>query len=584
MMSQSEPSKVNQSPQINVDIPSSPNRLAPPQVNQNNPDDLSRWTDDEYVLKRRAHHNPTAQDHLYNLYRIIDDDKAIGNSFQSIVAVEDYHRTDDSTDPNFVSYEVQAENIIGNASGLLIGVFTHWMIKHKYPNRRSLNPFYRNFKVLAGVGASVGTTLAYLLPFPKYIQKIAGNLLADILGITFALFAFPYWLVREYVLKTPHNKRNEFAKVGTEGWSKYGKTLLVYGAAAGQLAGALHSHFTGASLSADVALYGGIAGVSAFFLGIILVPVINKCCSKYLQTDKDSFRNNYVRTGMTLGMALGSALGFVLGTILFPGLGTMAGMAIGGAIGSLVGGAAIGIKGKAISANIHKKKDSENSWDYSSRSTSFFFASLGTIVGLFIPVPGGAMVGAALGAAIGGVVGWFAGMGATKVARSQFPEEKKANSMPWTQRMGMGSNICSIIGGVIGLVAGLIVAGPAGALFGVTLGYAIGSFVGSIIGVLYDPKLKPKNKPTPKPLYKPSGKEMELTDALVYTKLNNQVQPKPPERKHEVRSVTPPIDIPRKAVVRSSKPKSLNTFYPPLPKREYSISQQEFGMKRKLTV
>lgn len=370
--------------------------------------------------------------------------------------------------------------------------------------------------------------------------------------------------------------KNPYTKLGNEGWSKYGKTFLVYGLSLGQIIGVIYACFVPVNMLASMAIFGGITALVTFVGSLALIPLINWLTNGALTTkSRDKFRNNYIRTGMTLGLAVGSVLGFIIGSLV-PGLGIVVGMAIFSAAFSIILGAAIGASGYQLSEKIHgkwrniepceilksnikpkednlgqlsmtanmgyvrfrnrlyyvnrlKKKvtaieglsdaeirefdrrleparqrilapdelsiagnlsgyvhfDTGNSFCYASRGLAYFFAYIGTIVGLFLPVPGGMFVGAALGAAIGSMVGWFAGLLVVEEARRISPNEEKTN-LPWTQRLATGSSAFAVIGAGIGFGLGFLGGGPAGAVFGMMLGLAIGGIVGGIGGILFD--------------------------------------------------------------------------------------------------
>lgn len=435
----------------------------------------------------------TAQDQLNFASRWLENGRFLGGLSQAalLASQKDHVDLSDSTE---VNYEIQMGGVIGNSSGFLMGLILHWLVKGKYQKKKSYNPLYRNFKTLASFGFSVGMAVAKTLPISSSAQNFVGAILADISSLVCGLFAIPYWLFRQYVLKTPEAKRNLYARTGKEGWSKYGKTCLVYGASLGQVAGAIYSQVKRTNIMASMAIGSGIASIGSFLLGITLIPLINKLCSKILVSDsKDSFRNNYIRSGMTLGTAIGSAVGFLLGTVLLPGLGSTAGMLLGAAIGSMVGGVTLGVSGRRISQSVNTKwkisDDTDNSWDYATRSTSFLCAFLGSAIGFFLPIPGGALVGAALGGAIAGAIGWAAGFGVIHTARKINPIEPKSTTLPWTQRMASGSGIGSLIGSVLGFVLGMA-GGPLGAIAGAALGGAIGGFIGGVCGVLYEKKAR----------------------------------------------------------------------------------------------
>ncbi|MHB1946850.1 MAG: hypothetical protein ACYCQI_01900 [Gammaproteobacteria bacterium] len=216
--------------------------------------------------------------------------------------------------------------------------------------------------------------------------------------------------------------------------------------------------------------------------------------------NKDSFRNNYVRTGILLGAALGTTVGFILGTLVFPGVGSAIGMTLGGAIGGIAGGTVLGITGERISKHTKKRwgvgEDTDNSWDYATRSMYYTGAFLGAAIGFFVPVPGGALVGAAIGGAMGGLAGWVGGLGVVRAARRNNNPELPAKTLPWSQRMGTGGNVGSLVCSGIGFLLGLA-GGPMGAIIGATLGYSFGGFIGSLLGVAYEKIKQPTKKPMP---------------------------------------------------------------------------------------
>lgn len=429
------------------------------------------------------------QDHSLRIgyySRCIDDDGVAGDGCGAGATYADFEHTKSDADSDTLTYEGHRETLIGRGTGFIIATLIHFLARGRYRKRGSLNPLYRTIKTLDGVGKTLGGVIASLLPMSSHSQKFIGSILADVIGLAFALIALPYWLIREFYLKIEPGS-TKYAKTGGDGWSKYGKTALVFGIAMGQSGGALHSLLNGSDLVASMALGSGIAGVAAFAAALILVPLVNKLCNGLLITNdenKDKFRNNYIRTGMTLFAGLGAILGFVLANTLIPGLAPLTAMALFGALSSVFGGIALGVVGEKISIGIHGRQDSNNSWDYTSRGMYYWIASLGVILGLFLPIPGGPLVGAALGAAIFGAIGWATGLVVARYASNETP-----NSITWTQRLATSTNVFSLIIGLgIGLLIGGLFGGPAGAVLGATLGMAIGTFVGGVIGILYDPK------------------------------------------------------------------------------------------------
>lgn len=505
----------------------------------------------------------TNQDTAYFGSWVISDARFAGNLAQT-----GYLCT--TSDPNNADQDAQLSGYIANGCGFLTGIILHYGLKKYYKKTTATNPIFRTIDTLANVGSAVGETLGYFLdlPFlPKAPQRIVSLILADIIGISVALFAFPYWKIRELYDKTPANKRNLYMKTGAEGWSRYGKTGIVLGRNVGQITGFAFSHDNSTHTSQTMGMAGAAGAIGGFATSMIAVPIINKLTygrlivneqctlnilsqqeyrlinnnlkanSYYLintgkkwelryitakgeiividisQIDtleteltklcdtpnyeqneiiyklisayhsryiKNLFRNNYVRSGMTLGFAFGSMLGYVVG-MMFPIIGPFVSAAVFAALSSIAGGIYIGSIGHELSDRIHKGKNVENSWDYTTRGTSTLFAAIGTIIGLFLPIPGGVI----LGAAIGGVIGWGVGVSLPEYARKLHPVEEKTSSITWTNRQDLGSNLGIVIGGLIGFGVGIL-GGPIGVIAGMTLGAAIGSVVGGSIAVLYE--------------------------------------------------------------------------------------------------
>ncbi len=436
-------------------------------------------------------------------------------------------KSDDLAPTGEVNNQIEIGLITFNAGGLALGFIFHVLLAYKlknknnkptnpikrwffdrlpeYENHQSVNPLYRNFKTLACVGAAFGASLAFFLPVSDGAKKFFSAICADIAAIVLGLFAIPYWLIRQEIFKVDPNKetRNGNHITGLEGWSKYGKTLLVFGMALGQFLGIsialLLRASTGAAKVASI-LWSGMAGVGLFVIGLVLIPIINKYTNRSLtitKPDKDKFRNNYIRTGMTLGLAIGVLLGAMIAVHVFPilfpaicqGLQTDAlysiGMIVGGALFSIAGGILTGVKGHKISLYTQTKwnisGNTENSWDYATRTTSMVGASVGALIGFFIPIPGGFLIGSAVGTAVGGIVGWFAALPIIALARKLKPDEgPPSEQLSWAQRVGSGANIGTVIGGLLGLIGGAL-GGPIGLIGGAILGSAIGGIIGAAV-------------------------------------------------------------------------------------------------------
>ncbi len=399
------------------------------------------------------------------------------------------------------------ETQIGMAIGYGVGIIGGWLLSllgkrfNWFKSKKgTLNPLYRAFKSLACAGLIFGMLIANLLPLPQNGKKLLIPVIADIGCIVFGIFAIPYWLIRHYVLKIDPETNDTYSKLGPDGWSKYTKMFLVWGTSLGQIMGYFYSQLARAPLTTSMNIVGGIAGSAAFFLALILVPTINKISEVlgygkilHLNDDKKNlFSNNYVRSGITFGAAIGFALGGPLGS----------------AIGSVIGGMFLGLTGYKITSYIQQKwlsatPDTENRWDYPTRTTSFAGASIGCLIGFFLPIPGGAL----LGSAIGGALGWFVGFPVIKIARKIQPEEEKSTSLPWSQRVATEVNRFAMIGMIVGAVIGLILGGPGGAVAGGTLGGAIGGVIGTLRGVFYGKEaravMKKAFNPEPEPIVAP---------------------------------------------------------------------------------
>jgi MFS family permease len=377
---------------------------------------------------------------------------------------------------------------VDKISGVVIGSAMHLALQNKYRKVKSLNPLYRNFKTLAAAGTELGIVIGDLSRMP---QVLATAIFALVLGV----LAIPYWLYREHYYKeTPVELLNKDYKTGVDGWSKYAKTFLVFGMYVGEAIGVFIAL---ASSSLEVMrtlmFVGAIGSVVAFLVGLISVPIINKLTNGGLVTKKDVYRNNYVRSGITLGIALGSTFGYFLLPLILPALAPLATLAVGAAFGSILGGIAIGVYGgritQYIQVNWHVIEDTDNSWDYATRNSSYLFGFAGAVIGFFVPVPGGALVGAAIGNAIASVVGWGLGLYVIRQARLTSREEQKALTLPWTQRIANGTMIGSMVGASLGFCLGLI-GGAGGAVMGATLGFSAGAIAGGFAYGLWDKKAR----------------------------------------------------------------------------------------------
>lgn len=409
-----------------------------------------------------------------------------------------------------VTENVQISNVVGNGAGLLFGIFIYYVLPRRYRKVGvSTNPFYRNFKTLAYFGWQLGVVISNFLGIKDpNKRKLISIIVSDIGCIVFGLFAIPYWIIREKILKIPANSKPKYSIVGFEGWSKYAKTFIVFGTAVGQAIGGLISSFSknisSAATSINITFYGGLIGVSSFAASLLMIPLINWVSSKFRKNGKSIlqfeskkyFSNSYIRTGLTIGAGIGACLGLLIGN--WTTLGLILGGTIVSAIGSVIGGVLLSIYGYKLHKKLHplqkgkteKDNDIDNSWDYTSRSTASVFGFIGAAVVCAIN-PAAALLLVPIGTAIASLIGWCLGVLIMKYAR-QLPgnaEEKKAATLPWTQRITTGANIGSIIGGIIGIgvgFAGFLLTGPAGVILAISLFGAIGAIIGGISGALYD--------------------------------------------------------------------------------------------------
>jgi uncharacterized membrane protein len=409
-------------------------------------------------------------------------------------------------------YDDQLDGVADKIGGVLIGGLLHLTFRRYYQKIKSLNPLYRNFKTLAFAGTAIGIVVASLTALPMLLSTV-------VFSLGLALFSIPYKLLRDRFLVDKDNKpipmdvRNRYFKTGIEGWSKYGKTFLVFGMYAGELFGLVMGPLIrGGDLLRNLALFGAIGSVVSFVAGLIIIPVGNRFFKDIFISkdkedntkDKNTFRNNYVRSGITLGIAVGTIIGF----IAWPGAAIL-GMTVGAAFGAVAGGIALGAFGlritKYIQVNWHIEEDTHNSWDYATRNSSYLFGFIGAAIGFFVPVPGGLLAGGAIGTTIGGaavgtalagaticgavasVIGWGLGLVVIRAARITKPKEKQeeTDTLPWTQRIAFGSMYGSMLGASLGFTMGLI-GGPALATMGGTLGFSAGAVAGGLTFGLWD--------------------------------------------------------------------------------------------------
>jgi uncharacterized protein YcfJ len=111
------------------------------------------------------------------------------------------------------------------------------------------------------------------------------------------------------------------------------------------------------------------------------------------------------------------------------------------------------------------------------------------------------------------------GLCVIKIARKICCNEKKAVTLPWTQRVSTGSTIGCLVGAAIGFGFGWL-GGPAGALAGFTLGTAIGGFIGGLTGALYD---KVAREMVAMPFKQQGINKQRMRNTIIYDGLKNQL-------------------------------------------------------------
>ncbi|USQ15341.1 hypothetical protein J2N86_15380 (plasmid) [Legionella lytica] len=370
-----------------------------------------------------------------------------------------------------------------------------------YTKPNSKNPLYRNLKTLASLGSSLGIIFASLNSSLSN-RKLSISLHSMLMGSMIGLFAF---ILHHYDGSLPQEEESIDAQMGAEGWSKYAKTALVLGASMGQFIGGLSSYLDDCDTltsTSNITLYSAIAAVATFFAVMAFVPLINymtrnkeeeKARGILVTEDRSLFNNNYVRSGLTLGVALGTVLGGLLGPALIPGLSVEIAIALGASALSIIAGLGLGFYGQKVSSYFEMSWgvscSTENSWSYAARSTANFFSYIGIVLA-YTFCPGAGLIHAALiGSALGSLVGWFAGLFIMCLARKIEPDERtmSADTLPWTQRIAVGTGRGTIIGAVVGLALGFVVGAPFTLVgWSVFLG-ALGGIIGGIHDIVAEP-------------------------------------------------------------------------------------------------
>lgn len=397
--------------------------------------------------------------------------------------------------------------LVSSTLANLIGWILGEQITHRfclyfngYTATKSQNPLYRNFKTLASLGVSCGALFAMVWSFGDI--KLSASIYSASFGFVLGLFAFAFRFYRQSMPVVSEDKKNVYARLGTEGWSKYTKLALTVGTSIGQGVGGYLSYVGGydtISSWTTITLYGAIAAIISFFSVAILVPIVNyltrneKDKGILVIENKEVFNSNYIRTGMTLGVAIGTILGGVFGPVIFAGLSVAVSIAVSTAVCSILCGVILGIYGYDLSLYFQSSwgvpVTTDNSWSYASRTTSYVFGFIGTVVACLL-CPGVALLNsAAVGAAISGLVGWFVGLGIMWKARQLEPNEEKA-TIPWTQRISAGATRGSTLGAFLGLILALCFGGSLSLIGLITLFSALGGIIGAINDGVDDPIAK----------------------------------------------------------------------------------------------
>jgi hypothetical protein len=415
-------------------------------------------------------------------------------------------------DPTIINNDLQEAAIIGSGTGFAIGWLIHLFSMRfgwyaKYANDKARNPFFRVIKTLMLIGLVLGGLIANLLPLPQTGKQFLSIVIANSVCLFFGLFvAAPYCFIRAKLKIDPvANGEKSNLVMGEASWSKFEKTFLVGGTSVGQIAGVIYSDCVKTPLTTSMLVGGEIFGLASTLIGIITIPLINKFFGKALKSDKNdpnAFRHNYARSGMAVGTAIGSTIGVFLGGPI--------GAALGGAIGNLLGGAIFAKYGKQISEYTQKKwnvdRTTQNPWDYACRSTSAYFAGIGSIIGFCLPIPFGMLAGGFIGGIIGSGLSFLI-IGAAAAKRTG-PTEEKAHTLAWNERLGNGGKKGMILGGLIGLVVALT--GPVGMVAGIGLGAAIGSTFFGAFDVWKGRNKPAQTPPTPMPITATEEKFVEV--------------------------------------------------------------------------
>lgn len=368
-----------------------------------------------------------------------------------------------------------------------------------YTKPHSKNPLYRNLKTLSSLGSALGMLLASLSS-ALFKRKLSFSLYSMLMGSVVALYAF---IIRQF--DGAQDEASIDAQVGTEGWSKYAKTAFVFGSSIGQCLGGIISYIQNCDARTslnNITLYSTIASVVSFVSVMLFVPLINYFTRKkngiktrglLITEDRDVFNNNYVRSGIALGVAIGTILGGLLGPIILSGICAPVAIAIAASALSIICGICLGFFGQKLSIYFEKfwgvSHNTDNSWSYATRSTSYFFSCLGIVLTYALCPVAVLAHYAIIASAIASLIGWFAGLFIIWLGRKIEPDETKtsATTLPWTQRLSIGTTRGAIIGAILGLAIGFLAIGPFGLIGWCILFSAVGGIVGGIKEIASDP-------------------------------------------------------------------------------------------------
>lgn len=350
------------------------------------------------------------------------------------------------------------------------------------------NPWARIWKTCYVFGKNLGDLIGRFIPLPFVSHiNLTGKILGFVLGIICGVGGLLFF--KEELTESQHS----YLKLGRDGWTKYGKTGLVYGGSVGGIIGGFLGLSLGpAGIIAGVTLGSLIGSLIGFVVSVAIVPIFNRLKLKIFPNAKSSFRlnldtyrTNYIRAGLSLGACIGAFIGGLLGTVFLPGLGTMGGMALGGAIGGAVGGLIWGVVGPQVAHHL-ENPNSGNTYDYAVRASIMFGDKTG-LGGALKKVPViGNFVASFCGAVAGVIGGIYEICNASKLReiKKEGDREKKEQGyiLPWTQWVPTGIVVGSAIGGFIGIFAG----GPIGML----IGSGIGGLIGGVLACYAEPFLR----------------------------------------------------------------------------------------------